>query len=104
MLVPNTKGKMQPIHRKEVNLMSNKGKHVLAALAGAAVGGSIVALSTRALPNLMSGMMAKCKRMMAGMSERDWGAGDMCKQITEKEQAPEQAACHSEGASCHGSD
>ncbi len=89
--------------------MSNKGKYVLAAVAGAAVGGSVVALSTRALPNLMSGMMARCKEMMAGMSERncgeqDCGAGDMCKQTTEKEQVPEQAACHSKGGSCHGSD
>ncbi len=84
--------------------MSNKGKYVLAALAGAAVGGSVIALSTRALPNLMSGMMAKCKRMMARMSEQDCGAGDLCKQTTEKEQAPGQAACHSQGGSCHGSD
>lgn len=69
------------------NTQSSKGKYILAALIGVAVGGSLVALSTRAGPKLMSGMMTKCKRMMA-----DTG------------QAPQQEACHSQGGSCHGSD
>ena len=95
--------------------MSNKSKYVLTALAGAAVGGSVVALSTRALPNLKSGMMSKCKQMMAGMKEGkggaagDCSASDMCKQrMVEKGQASKEAssqsACDSQGGSCHGSD
>jgi hypothetical protein len=85
-----------------VNLMSNtnssKGKYILAALAGAAVGGSIVALSTRALPNLMSGMMAKCKEVMAGMGETGPCTGEMCKRVMAE------STCDSEGAACHGGD
>lgn len=84
---------------------SNKGKYVLAGLVGAAAGGAIVALSTRAIPKLVSEMEAKCKQMMAGMGETGCDAGAMCKQISEeKVQAVRQAACHSEGAPCHGSD
>jgi hypothetical protein len=87
------------------NTISSKRKYILAALAGAAVGGSIVALSTRAVPNLMSGMMAKCKEMMAGMGETGPCTGEMCKRVTaESEQAAPQATCHSEGAACHGGD
>ncbi len=85
--------------------MSNKGKYVLAAFAGAAVGGSVVALSTRALPNLMSGMESKCKQMMAGMKATSCGAEDNCKPVVAgTEQAPQQESCHSQGGSCHGSD
>src|SRR5512142_3123594 len=106
-----TRGNINAVSRKEVKQMSNKGKYVLAALAGAAVGGSVVALSTRALPNLMSGMMAKCEQMMAGMKAGKGGdacdcdASDVCKQMmAEKGQTPRKAACQSEGGSCHGSD
>ncbi len=85
--------------------MSNKGKYVLAALAGAAVGGSVVALSTRALPNRMSGMMAKCEKMMAGMEKPDCGAEDSCTPVAAgTEQASQAESCHSQGGSCHGSD
>ncbi len=85
--------------------MSNKSKYVLAALAGAAVGGSVVALSTRALPNLMSVMEGKCKQMMAGMKATGCAAQDNCKPVTAAtEQAPQPESCHSQGGSCHGSD
>ncbi len=84
--------------------MSNKGKYVLAALAGAAVGGSVVALSTRALPNLMSGMVAKCEKMMAGMGKPGCGAEVTCKPVAGTEQAPKEESCHSQGGPCHGSD
>ncbi len=85
--------------------MSNKGKYVLTALAGAAVGGSVVALSTRALPNLMSGMMAQCEQRMAGMRKTGCGAEDKCERVVAgTEQAPTPKSCHSQGGSCHGSD
>lgn len=48
------------------NTNSSKSKYVFAAVLGAAVGGSIIALSTRALPKMMSEMEGKCKQMMAG--------------------------------------
>ncbi len=91
--------------------MSNKGKYALAALAGAAVGGIAVALSTRALPNLKEGMIAHCKSMMAGTKAGGCEGGEICQQmVAENEQAPQQAACQSqeedcpsEGVSCHGS-
>lgn len=85
--------------------MSNKGKYVLAALAGAAVGGSVVALSTRALPKMMSEMEGKCKQMMAGMKATGCGAEDNCKpEVAGTEPAPRQESCHSQGGSYHGSD
>jgi hypothetical protein len=103
------RGPINAESRKEVNRMSNtnsnKGKYVFAALVGAAAGGVLVAVSTRAVPKMMSEMEGKCKQMMAGLGETGCGAGDMCQQMSaEKGQAPQQATCHSEGASCHGSD
>ncbi len=87
------------------NPNSDKGKYVLAALLGAAAGGAIVALSTRAVPKMLSEMEDKCKQMMAGMGETGCRAGNMCQaKSAEKVQAPQQADCHSEGGSCHGSD
>ena len=91
--------------------MSNKGKYVLAALAGAAIGGSAVALSTRVLPNLMSRMMAHCEQMMAGMkggSARaacECDASHLCQQMAvEKEQSSTKTVGQSEEGACHGSD
>ncbi len=98
--------------------MSNKGKYALAALAGAAVGGIAVALSTRALPNLKEGMIAHCKSMIAGMKAGGCEGGETCQpqdgcnqpqdgcrqMMAENEQAPEKQACDSKGESCHGSD
>ncbi len=78
------------------NTHSSRGKYLLAALLGVAAGGVIVALSTRCVPNMMSGMMAHCKRMMAGMAEADGDAGEMCQDmIASKGQAPEHATCGS---------
>jgi hypothetical protein len=81
-----------------MNTQSSKGKYMLAVLVGAAAGGAIVALSTRAVPKMMSGMMA-------GMAKTDGEAGDVCQRMMAgMGQAPEQEACHSQGGSCHGSD
>ncbi len=83
---------------------SDKGKYVLAALVGAAAGGAIVALSTRAVPKMMLEMESKCKQMMARRGETGCGVGDTCKQRSAgKVQERQPAASHSEGASCHGS-
>ncbi len=87
------------------NPNSNKGKYVLAALAGAAVGGSVVALSTRAVPKMISEMEGKCKQMMAGMKAAGCGAEDNGKPVAAgTEPAPQQESCHAQGGSCHGSD
>ncbi len=70
---------------------SSKGKYILAALVGAAAGGLIVALSTRAGPKMMSGMMHK---MMAEMKECGGEAGDGCERMMAgMGQAPEHATC-----------
>ncbi len=82
-----------------MNSQSSRGKFVLAALIGAAAGGAIVALSTRAVPRMMSGMMAKCEGMMAGMAKADGEAGTMCQRMmTGMGQSPEHATC---GSSCN---
>ncbi len=82
-----------------MNRQSSKGKYVLAALAGAAAGGAIVALSTRAVPKMMSGMMAKCEAMMAGMAKANGEAGSMCQCMTAGTgKGSEDASC---GASCN---
>ncbi len=81
------------------NTSSSKGKYVLAALAGAAASGLIVALSARAIPKLISGMMAHCERMMAGMAKADGEAGNMCQRMMAgMGQASEHATC---GSSCN---
>lgn len=58
--------------------MSNQGKYALAALAGAAVGGIAVALSTRLLPNLKEGMIAHCQSMMTEMKAGGYDGSEMC--------------------------
>ncbi len=79
-----------------MNNKPNKGKYVLAALAGAAAGGATVALATRTVPKMMSGMMAKCEKMMAGMATAKSGAGNMCPcTMVGTEQATEHADCGS---------
>ncbi len=88
-----------------MNGQSSRGRYVLVALIGAAVGGVTVALSTQAVPRLMSKMEDTCKQMMAGMNACGGEAEGKCQQMAaEKEQASNPAACHSEGGSCHGSD
>ena len=87
-----------------LNRQSSKGKYALAALAGAAAGGVIVALSTRAVPKMMSEMEGKCKQMMADMKECNGGTGEKCQRMMAgMGQDPEPQACPSQGASCHGS-
>ncbi len=55
----------------------NKG-YVLAALLGAAGGGLVVALATRAVPTMMARMMAgMMKNMMAQMKASDGNPGEM---------------------------
>ena len=75
---------------KEENLMQNKhsnsGKYLLAALIGVGLGGFAVAATTRAVPKMISGMMA-------GMKEHCQAEG-MCRQMTEGTEQPcEQACC-----------
>ncbi len=82
-----------------MNTQSSKAKYLLAALAGAAAGGAIVALSTRAVPKMMAGMMAKCEGMMAGMPKATGEAGSMCQGMTAGTgQGSEHATC---GPSCN---
>ncbi len=77
------------------NPRSSKGKYVLAALVGATAGGLVVALSTRAVPKLMSEMEAKCKQMMARMAQGGCEGGDLCQRMMAgMGQAPEQGTCH----------
>ena len=76
------------------NKHSNRSKYVLAARLGAAAGGLGVALRTRVVPKLMSGMEEKCKQMMAGMAASGCPAGDTCKPTVEKTgPAAEHASC-----------
>ncbi len=82
-----------------MNAQSSRGKYVLAALVGAAAGGAIVALSTRAIPKMLSTMMAQCEGMMAGMAKADAAAESMCRRMrTEVEPVSEEATC---GSSCN---
>ncbi len=77
------------------NPRSSKDKYVLAALVGAAGGAMIVALSTRAVPNMMAEMEAKCKQMMAGMAQDGCERGDMCQcMMAGIGQTPEHGTCH----------
>lgn len=54
----------------DVQRVHRAGGYVLAGLAGALVGGLVVAVATRALPTLMSKAMRK---MMAGMAASSGG-------------------------------
>ncbi len=77
------------------NTRSSKSRYVLAALVGATAGGVLVALTTRAVPKLMSEMEAKCKQMMAGMARGGCEGGDTCQRMMAgMGQAPEQGTCH----------
>ncbi len=87
------------------NTDSSKGKYVCVALLGAAVGGAIVALSAGAVPKMMSGMMAKCKRMMPEMTHGDYTTADMCQRMAAgMGRAPQHATCESEGGTTNGID
>ncbi len=82
-----------------MNAQSGRGKYVLAALVGAAAGGAIIALSSRAIPQMLSTMMAKCEGMMAGMAKADAAAESMCQRM---EAGVEPASEHATGgASCN---
>ena len=62
------------------NMYSSKGKYILAALVGAAAGGLVGALSTHAIPKMMSEMENKCKQMMAGMTDCKGNVKDACRE------------------------
>jgi hypothetical protein len=56
------------------NARSPRKGYLLAALVGAIGGGVAVAIATRAIPNIMSGMI---QNMMAHMGEDGCGPGEM---------------------------
>ncbi len=75
---------------------SGRGKYALAALLGAVVGGSIVALTTHAVPKALSGVCEKMHQMMTEGKGPGCEAEDLCQRLTAgKEQTREQAACES---------
>jgi hypothetical protein len=53
-------------------------KYLAAGLAGAIIGGIVVAVATRAIPKIMSGMMHQMRKCM------EEGGPDMCREMMER--------------------
>ncbi len=83
---------------------SNRLGYIAVALFGAAAGGLFVALTTRAVPKLMSGMMGgMMHKMTSEMMGPAGKAGGMCERMMAgMEQSPKPAACDSVGGTDHG--
>ncbi len=67
------------------DLTPNYRGYIIAAVLGAVGGGFIVALATRAIPKIMSQMMAgMMQNMMAQMKEEGRNPVEMCQQMMAK--------------------
>ena len=79
------------------SISQNKG-YIIAAVLGAIGGGLIVAVATRALPQIMSRMMAgMMQNMMAQMAKDGQNPTEMCQQMMTHFAEAQQVAVGSEG-------
>jgi cytidine deaminase len=66
------------------DLISSRKGYIIATILGAVGGGLIVALATRAIPKIMSQMMAgMMQNMMVQMKEEGCNPAEMCRQMME---------------------